>query len=176
MKILLRSVKRFYCKICCESNNLIFPNQDGEEVNIFKKIDEVCLQRFVSYFSEEERRNTPSLITVLDPTFYKTADSHSDYFQVKLMVACLTIRMIMKKYIGKWKLRKVYTKYYDVISKYSYKRLILLLKIKPFQIVMEEFLSSNDFQEMLDTDDSLVTDKEAYSDKAVKILQVIWQC
>lgn len=149
LKILLRSVKRFYCKICCESNNLIFPNQDGEEVNIFQKIDEVCFQRFESYFSEEERVNTPSLTTVLEPKFIQTDDSHSQFFQVKLMVACMTVRMIMKKYIGKCKLRKVYTKYYDVISKYSYKRLVLLLKIKPFQIVMKEFLESDDYQEMV---------------------------
>lgn len=117
--------------------------------------------------------SSPSLSVILKPGPLRNSEADSLYFQVKLMVASLTVRMIMKKYMGKCKLRKTYTKYYEVISNYSYRRLVALLKVEPFKIVLEQFLKSDDFEEMLLTDESLLTDQENYRWKAQSILDVI---
>jgi hypothetical protein len=129
--------------------------------------------RFSSYFTQEERDEAPCLTKFLKHGVKTEVVENSMFLQVKLMVACLTVRMIMKRYLGKCNLRKFYARYYDVISKYSYKRLIHLLKIQPFQIVIVEFFQSPDFEEMLNSDESLLSDKEMYKLKAGRILKVV---
>ena len=79
----------------------------------------------------------------------------------------------MKKYVGRYEVRKVYSKYYNVLTKYSYGKLLNLLALKPFQIVFKEFLTSTDFQEMLATDDTLSKHRKLYQDKAAKFLNII---
>lgn len=134
----------------------------------------VCNQRFKRFFTEEEMRNTPSLVEVIKPKKICDRDEQiTDYFNVKLMVASIAARMIMKKYIGRYDVRRVFTKYYSVLSQYSFKRVLSLIKVKPFQIVFQEFITSEDFQEMLESDDTLSKLKELYSEKANRLITIM---
>lgn len=76
----------------------------------------------------------------------------------------------MKKYIGRYEVRKVYVKYYNVLTKYSYGKLQNLLKLQPFQIVFKEFLTSEEFTQMLGEDETMAKNQELYRGKAQKFL------
>lgn len=139
---------------------------------IFDRIDTVCEQRFKTYFSPSEIQNSPKLNS-LHTKGFRLSKVDSEFYILKVIIACLTVRLVMKKYISKCKLRRTYDKYYDIISKYSSKRLFTLLRIKTFQIIFKEFFTSPDFEEMLNSDESLMVDKASYSDKASKIMHLI---
>ncbi|CAI2367648.1 unnamed protein product [Moneuplotes crassus] len=171
-KILLRSVKRFYCQECCNNNNLIYTQGKEEEEPIFIKIDEICKQRFTKYFSEEEISRSHPLTILHDPKF-SVYSNKSLYFELKLMIACLAVRLIMKKYVSKCSLKRIHTKYYDLISKFSRSRLTSILKVKSFQIIFEEFFTSEEFRIMLETDESLSKNKEIYEEKSERLIQIL---
>ena len=173
-KILLRTAKRFYWKIWCDNNNLIHTKTKEEELPIFDRIDEVCKARFTKYFSEDEIEQAPHLRKLHEKGFCVNK-SDSEYFRVKILVACLTARLMMKKYVSKWNLRRTYAKYYDVISKYSCKRLHAILSVKAFRIIFDEFFNSEDFEEMLQTDESLKEEQVAYRERANVVLSILAQ-
>lgn len=177
-KILLRSIKRFYFKECWGSNSLLYSLSRNEEVKIFEKIDLIVHENFKDYFTQEDMKETPSL-TILHESGFNLAKNKicnknaALLLEVKIMVGSIIIRKNMKKYINRWNLRRVWEKYYEVIYKYSYQRLATLLKSKSLQLIFKRFFGSDDFKKMLENDDSLSQDKEAYKYRAERMVDYI---
>ena len=135
----------------------MIPNWKEQEKSIFEKIDEVWKQRFSRYFSNEEVKSSLSAYSLLDDDWeYKSQlSSPSVYFQIKTIIAWFVVRMIMKKRFYKTKLKKIYDVYYEVITKYSHKKLRKMLNLEWFRIILEEYFNSQDFEEMLNNDPTL---------------------
>ncbi|CAI2378107.1 unnamed protein product [Moneuplotes crassus] len=173
-KTLFRAVKKFYSQECCNTRH-VFAHSKNQESQILQKIDQVCKTRFASLFSEAEiEKAAPLELLALDKKQLAKFPLN-DFFMAKLMVASISARMIMKKYIGKYEVRKVYVKYYNVLNKYSYGKLVNLLTLKPFQTVFKEFLTSSEFAQMLREDKTLKKHHDLYKAKAQEFLEIIGQ-
>ena len=151
---------------------MIYTQRKEDEEPIFNKIDEVCKQRFFEYFTEEEILEAPPL-SVLHNKNFSVYRNKSSFFKLKLIISCLTVRLIMKKYISKSSLKRTHTKYYDLIWGFSKVKLNGILKIESFRVIFKEFFSSQDFEVMLNTDESLYKNKDCFEEKAQKLLQMI---
>jgi len=171
-KTLFRAVKKFYSFECCNTRH-IFAHSKNQESQILSKIDQICKLRFGSLFTEAEISKAAPLELLAKDKKQLSSFPLNDYYMVKLMVASISARMIMKKYIGKYEVRKVYVKYYNVLNKYSFGKLSNLLALKPFQTVFKQFLTSAEFKHMLANDKTLSKHPDLYKAKAQEFLKMI---
>ncbi|CAI2360437.1 unnamed protein product [Moneuplotes crassus] len=171
-KILIRAIKRYYWQRCCEGNSLISHLSKEEELRVFDELDSIANQRFAKYFHEDELKHTPKLSILHDPSFVLSKNL-SVFLEIKVLLASIIIRKNMKRYINRCSLRRVCEKYYQIIYKYSYKRLGTLLKSKSVQLIFLDFFESEEFQQMLETDESLEKDKDAYDYRAKRIIDYV---
>ena len=155
--------------------NYIIPNCDQQLRTIFDKIDEVWKERFAKYFSNDEVSTWLEAYSLINDgwTTKNKMISSSIYFQIKTIIACLVVRMVMKKRFFKTKIKKIYDSYYDVISKYSHRKLRKLLIVEGFRVVLKEYFCSQDFEIMLDTDPSLSPKKKIFRDLKLNLLSLI---
>lgn len=169
-KTLFRTVKKFYNNVICK-NKHIFAKTKGDEIEIFTKIDEICKSRFVGTFPAEVIEETPSLWIIMELRANRNIKvTLNEYFDIKLMVASLSWRRIIKKYIGQYPVRRVYERYYQTLTRYSNRRLIGLMRLKPFKVVFNEFLKSGDFEDMLINDSTLNQSTDSYRYQAQRML------
>lgn len=129
--------------------------------------------RFSKFFTEEEIKASVPITLLASPKKNMEMYELNDFYMVKVMVASIAVRMVMKKYWGRYEISKVYSKYYNVLSKYSHKKLVILLNVKPFQIIWKDFFISDDFQMMLRNDETLSRNREIFQMKAKNFLKII---
>ncbi|CAI2360646.1 unnamed protein product [Moneuplotes crassus] len=173
-KILIRAVKRFYYQKCCGENHLITHLSKKDETLAFDKIDAIVNERFSTYSTVSETSSIPSISVIYDPSF-KLSENTNILLEIKVVLASIIIRKNMKKYINRCNLRRICEKYYQIIYKYSYKRLGNLLNSRSIKLIFLDFFKSEDFKSMLEVDESLERDKEAYEYRAQRIVKYITQ-
>ena len=167
-KTLLRVVKKYYNETCWD-NKYNFGQAKNQKCGILENVDRIWEQRFKKYFSEEEIAKTAPLSLLV--TSRKELDKYpvTEFFMVKIMVACITARGIMKRYVWRYEVRKAFNKYYNTLTKYSSITLHSLLAFKPFVTVFKEFLASEDFSRMMKTDETLTKNRELYVEKVAEL-------
>ena len=75
----------------------------------------------------------------------------------------------------KYEVKKPHKIFYQVLESHSKATFMALMSFKPFQIIFKEFLKSQDFEEMVETDPTLSTSKEVFREKAGDLLQLMDQ-
>ena len=173
-KTFIRSIKRHYDDIWSNKKRIKSAKNVSAVTEVWKCIDEICKTKFKDYFKQNEMQDSPSTSDLLSTKESKNRSRNDSpqYSDVKLLVACMVMPDVLKVYM-KTKIRKAtFTIFSNAIYKYSHKNMLKLMEHKTFNIILDQYVRSPDFEEMLKTDETLKRFPDMYREKGNTLIQL----
>ena len=172
-KTFIRSIKRYYDNIWCNKKRIKSHKNVSAVAEAWSWIDQICKDKFKNYFSRDEILETlPTfdLLTENESNKFQN-DSSSKYSDVKLLVASMTMPDVLKVYMKTKSRKATFSTFSNVIYKYSHKNMFKLINNKTFKTILDQFVRSPDFEEILKTDETLKRFPDLYRQKGFKLIQ-----
>ena len=94
------------------------------------------------------------------------------YHEIKILLACMTIRLSIKGILQQLSIRSIFTTYYDSVYNYSHKKLKILMRFGCFRMVLEKFATSGPLDKMLTEDPTLNKNPLMYKEAASILLNL----
>lgn len=117
-----------------------------------------------------ETLSTAELLSPLNKQIDKCTDPKiSPLYELRILLASMLLRNIAKKYVMIKMVKRQYSCYYDVVYKYSHKKMSKLLELRSFRMLFQHFTSSGGFEKMLEEDETLKANSDNYREKATEI-------
>ncbi|CAI2375597.1 unnamed protein product [Moneuplotes crassus] len=95
------------------------------------------------------------------------------YYRVKILLACMVLNIPLRKKFAIPYVKTAFNLFYNCIYKYSKKKLIKLLKFKPFAVIFEQFVSEGQMERMLENDVTFSSNLEAYQENFQNLLTIV---
>jgi hypothetical protein len=103
----------------------------------------------------------------------KCEDSLREFYEVKIFFSIMVLRNIVKKNLANKVVKRIYNQYYDVIYKYSHKKLYKLIELRAFQRVFKHFTETGSLEAMMKEDKTMRNNLDAFKQRTANILNKI---
>lgn len=178
-KTFIRSIRRYYSALLwnvSEENRQMNIEEDPESV--LQSIDSFCNEIFLTQFPEVDISKTITAGGLFSSTHkgvVYTADQRIlSLYELKMLLTSMLLRNTAKKYIMTRMVKTQYSCYYDVVYKYSHKKMMRLLKLASFKLLFQHFVNSGGLDKMLAEDETLNANCDLYKEKANAIINGIF--
>jgi len=154
-KTLLRSMKRFITQ------------KFEQETGIINLSNEEKKQRFLELLEAFTRNYIPKVVEI-----QKIEDNNDDDENiisqngVRFIVGLIVSQQLMRSHINSIKERTFFYQYYQLLNKYSHKKLLRLMKNSNFIFVIANFKENGGLEELIKTDQTLMRNPQAYYEAA----------
>lgn len=174
-KSIIRGVKRFFCDQMCEGNPLIYSASSPEGLKCLSTIDEFWDKHFLDGFEIPPTYiilPTESLISgkkKVDPK--SIPEPLKEFYKLKITLACMNLSIPMKKKFSYPFVKTCYSLVYEVLYKYSNKKLMKLINFPAFSKIFEHLHKSGVLEEMIQENQTFKANEDIYR----KNIQALWE-
>lgn len=118
-----------------------------------------------------KKLNPIALCKEQDLSMLSYEDLNQMYHEVKILFASILMRNPIKSCMQSLTTRKIYDLFYEVIYKYSHKKLSKLMKVGCFRLVFQKFTATGALEEMLSLDPTLTANLDVYRERSERLIQ-----
>ncbi|CAI2362698.1 unnamed protein product [Moneuplotes crassus] len=165
-KSIIRAIKRYFCQIFSMGNPHIKSIKNKQGMDSLDRIEQYCEKHFKHKLDLGEDEQVSRVHQLLDYKSIVDKDVLSDevktYYEIKILIACMALRIPLKKKFCLPFVRPCFTMVYDIFSKYSHLKLKMLMEFKAFKIIFTELVEQGLIDLLITADPTFSTNKEAY--------------
>lgn len=173
-KTFIRSIKRYYCDKLCKGYNHLQKMDTAIISECLQKIDEVSIEIFNTHYPEIDTSKAftgRQLLKNLNIHFDKSCPREfSLFYEVKIMLISMLLRKLVKKFMTVRIVKMPFSSYFDVVYKYTHKKMRKLVSQKCFQLLFKKYIDDGGLELMLQTDDTLKSQIDVYKQVAFNII------
>lgn len=94
------------------------------------------------------------------------------YYEIKVLYACMTLRIPAKKKILDPYMRKIYSSFYDVLYKFSHRKLKTFVTRDFFKVAFRHYVNSREVDAMLNDNTTLAIHPKEYKEMIESIARL----
>lgn len=173
-KTFIRSVKRYYCELLCKGYNHLQRMADDLINKCLDNIDVMTAKIFSKNYPEVDisiSLSCQALLKTLDNKFEKKCPKELVvFYEIKFLLMSMLLRNVIKKHLAIKMIKTQFTSYFDLIYKYTHRKMNRLVRLTSFQLLFKNFIDDRGLEAMLETDKTLASNADKYRNVATNIV------